>query len=103
VPGDLVARGNVRMFQMWGNTPVPSPAQLTALRQLQSELGPALANIDVIPDQTNDPVLIQAAERVHDALHELLAEMALVIYRARRGDRAGEVLNSIPSQRGVLR
>ena len=77
--------------------------KLTALRHLQSELGPMLANIDVIPDQTEDPALIQAAERVHDALHELLAEMALIIYRARRGDQAGEVSKSIPSQRGVSR
>jgi hypothetical protein len=84
VPRGLVAIGMVRMFQVWGNTPKPSPAQLTVLRHLQSELGPVLANIDVIPNQTDDPALIQAAERVHDALHELLAEMAVVIYRARR-------------------
>ena len=62
------------------------------LRHLQSELGPVLANIDVIPNQTDDPALVQAAERVHDALHELLAEMAVVIYRARR-DRMDEVSN----------
>ena len=84
MPCGLVAIGVVRMFQTWANAPEPSPAQLTALRHLQSELGPVLANIDVIPNQTDDPALIQAAERVHDALHELLAEMAVVIYRARR-------------------
>jgi hypothetical protein len=83
VPGGLVALGIVRMSQVWGNMPKPSPAQLTALRHLQDELGPVLANIDVIPNQTDDPALIQAAERVHDAMHELLAEMAVVIYRAR--------------------
>jgi hypothetical protein len=73
-----------RMFETWGDTPKPSPAQLTALRHLQSDLGPVLASIDVIPSQTDDPALIQAAERVHEALRELLAEMAVVIYRARR-------------------
>jgi hypothetical protein len=91
------------MFQMWGNTPKPNPAQLTVLRHLQSELGPVLADIDVIPNQTDDPALIQAAVRVHDALYELLAEMAVVIYRARRGDRAGEVSNAISLQRGGSR
>jgi hypothetical protein len=84
VPCDLVAIDVVRMFQIWGDNPKPRPAQLIALRNLQSELGPVLANIDVIPNQTDDPALIRAAERVHDALHELLAEMAVVIYRARR-------------------
>jgi hypothetical protein len=84
VPCGLVAIGIARMFQRWGDTPKPSPAQLTALRHLQSDLGPVLASIDVIPNQTDDPPLIQAAERVHDALRELLAEMAVVIYRARR-------------------
>jgi hypothetical protein len=84
VPRDPVAIGVARMLQWWGDTPKPSPAQLTALRHLQSDLGPVLARIDVIPNQTDDPALIQAAERVHDALRELLAEMAVVIYRARR-------------------
>jgi hypothetical protein len=84
VPRGPVAIGIARMFQGWGDTPKPSPAQLTALRHLQSDLGPVLASIDVIPNQTDDPALIQAAERVHDALRELLAEMAVVIYRARR-------------------
>lgn len=73
-----------------GNAPKPRPAQLTALRHLQSELGPVLANIDVIPNQTDDPALIKAAVRVHDALHDLLAEMAVVIYRARHGHRPGD-------------
>jgi hypothetical protein len=84
VPCALVAIGIARMFQSWDDTPKPSPAQLTALRHLQSDLGPALANIDVIPNQTDDPALIQAAERAHDALGELLAEMAVVIRRTRR-------------------
>ena len=84
VPCALVAIGIARMFQRWDDTPKPSPAQLTALRHLQSDLGPALANIDVIPNQTDDPALIQAAERAHDALRELLAEMAVVIHRTRR-------------------
>jgi hypothetical protein len=47
-------------------------------------LGPVLASIDAIPNQTDDPAVIQAAERVHDALHGLLVEMAIVIYNARR-------------------
>jgi hypothetical protein len=83
-PRGLIAIGIARMFQSWSDTPKPSAAQLTALRHLQSDLGPVLASIDVIPDKTNDPALIQAAERVHDALRELLAEMAVVIHRARR-------------------
>jgi hypothetical protein len=97
VPCGLVAVRIARMFQRWGDTPKPSPAQLTALRHLQSDLGPVLANIDAIPDQTDDPALIQAAERVHDALRGLLAEMAVVIYRARR-PRSADVPNSVPSQ-----
>ena len=101
VPG-LVAVRIARMFQRWGDTPKPSPAQLTALRHLQSDLGPVLANIDAIPDQTDDPALIQAAERVDDALRELLAEMAVVIYRARRRSSGG-VSNSIPLQPGGSR
>jgi hypothetical protein len=84
VPCSLVAIGIARLFQSWGDTPKPSPAQLTALRHLQSDLGPALANIDLIPDQTDDPALIQAAGRAHDALGELLAEMAAVSRRTRR-------------------
>src|SRR6266705_3405973 len=89
-PGDrvvrrsLVATGIARMFQGWGDTPQPSAAQLTALRHLQSDLGPVLASIDVVPHQTDDPALIQAAERVDDALRGLLAEMAVVIHRVRR-------------------
>jgi hypothetical protein len=102
VPCGLVAIGIARMFQRWGDTPKPSPAQLTALRHLQSDLGPVLASIDVIPNQTDDPALIQAAERVHDALHELLAEMAVVIYRARRRS-SSEVSISIPLQPGGSR
>jgi hypothetical protein len=102
VPRGLVDMGIARMFQRWVDTPKPSAAQLTALRHLQSDLGPALVSIDVISNQTNDPVLIQAAERVHDALRGLLVEMAVVIYRAAR-DRAGVVSNSIPSQPGGSR
>src|SRR5882757_8727138 len=83
-PRGLIAIGIARMFESWSDTPKPSAAQLTALRHLQSDLGPVLASIDVIPDKTNDPALIQAAERVHEALRELLAEMAVVIHRARR-------------------
>jgi hypothetical protein len=84
VPCGLVAIGIARMAQRWGDTPRPSPAQLTRLRHVQSDLGPLLASIEEIPGQTDDPALIQAAERVHDALRELLAEIAVVIYRARR-------------------
>jgi hypothetical protein len=46
-------------------------------------LAPFLTRIDVIPDQTDDPVLNAAAERVHDALRGLLAEIAVVIYNKR--------------------
>jgi hypothetical protein len=102
VPCGLVAIGIARVFQRWSDTPKPSPAQLTALRHLQSDLGPVLASVDVIPDQTDDPALIQAAERVHDALRELLAEMAVVIHRARR-DRVGGVSNSTTLQPGGSR
>ena len=108
VPCGLVAIGIARMFQRWGDTPKTSPAQLTALRRLQSDLGPVLARIDQIPSQTDDPALNQAAERVHDALRELLAETADVIKRARRrpSDQRGNPLrgrsigdsNSISSQ-----
>jgi hypothetical protein len=83
-PPSLVALRITRMFQGWDDMPRPSLAQLTALRHLQSDLGPVLASIDVIHNQTDDPALIQAAERVHDALCELLAEMAVVIYRSKR-------------------
>ena len=96
MPCGLVAIGIARMFQRWGDTPKTSPAQLTALRHLQSDLGPVLARIDQIPSQTDDPALNQAAERAHDALRELLAETADVINRARR--RSIGDSNSISSQ-----
>jgi hypothetical protein len=83
-PRGLIAIGITRMFESWSDTPKPSAAQLTTLRHLQSDLGPVLASIDGVADQTNDPAVIQAAERVHDALRDLLAEMAVVIHRARR-------------------
>src|ERR1700730_10461791 len=84
VPCGLVVIGMTRMAQTWTDTPKPCPAQLRALRQLQSEMSPLLASIQVIPSQTDDQALIQAAERVHDALRELVAEIAVVIHRARR-------------------
>jgi hypothetical protein len=90
VPCGLVAIGIARMFHRWGETPKPTAAQLTTLRHLQSDLAPLLASLDVIPSQTDDPALIQAAQRAHDALSELLAEMAVVIHRARRRP-SGEV------------
>jgi hypothetical protein len=46
-------------------------------------LAPFLTRIDVIPNQTDDPVLRAAAERVHDALRALLTEIAVVIYKKR--------------------
>jgi len=98
-PRGLVAAGIARMLRGWGDTPIPSAAQLTALRHLQSDLGPVLASIDVIPNQTDDPALIQAAERVDDALRGLLAEMAVVIHRARRRS-GGAVSNSVALQSG---
>jgi hypothetical protein len=88
VPCGLVALRIARITHAlggtWTNTPKPTPAQLTTLRNLQSDLSPVLESIDTIPDQTDDPALTQAAERVHDALRELLAEMAVVIYRGKR-------------------
>jgi hypothetical protein len=102
VPCGLVASGIARMAQRWGDTPKPSPVQLTRLRHLQSDLGPLLASIEEIPIQTDDTALIQAAERVHEALCELLAETAVVIYRARRrsNGRSCEFapIDGIPSQ-----
>jgi hypothetical protein len=84
VPCGLIAIGIARMFQKLGDTPKPTAAQLTTLRHLQSDLGPLLASLDVIPGKTDDPALIQAAERAHDAVSALLAEMAVVIHRAKR-------------------
>jgi hypothetical protein len=44
-------------------------------------LAPFLTRIDVIPDQTDNPVLNAAAERVQGALRELMTEIAVVIYK----------------------
>jgi hypothetical protein len=96
VPFGLVATGIARMLR-WGDTPKPTAAQLTTLRHLQSDLGPLLASLDVIPNQTDDPALVQAAERAHEALRALLAEMAVVIHRAKQRP-SGEVPNPAPSQ-----
>lgn len=104
MPCGLVAIGIARMFQGLGDTPKPTVAQLTILRHLQSDLGPLLASLDVIPDKTDDPALIQAAERAHDAVRALLAEMAVVINRARRRP-SGEVPRQAvqaPNTPGVL-
>jgi hypothetical protein len=76
-------RGIVQMAQSWCGETKPTPAQLTTLRHLLSDLAPFLTRIDVVPDQTDDPVLNAAAEQVHDALRALLAEIAVVIYRKR--------------------
>ena len=70
VPCGVVARGIVWMAQRWGGVQ-------------KNDLAPFLTRIDVIPDQTDDPVLNAAAERVHDALCALLAEIAVVIYSRR--------------------
>jgi hypothetical protein len=83
VPCGVVARGIVWIAQRWGGVQKPTPAQLKSLRHLQNDLAPFLTRIDVIPDQTDDPVLNAAAERVHDALCALLAEIAVVIYSRR--------------------
>ena len=58
---------------------------LAALTHLQSDLGPFLTTIEALPSQNHDPVLAEAAERAHEALSDLLAEIAVLIYRARRG------------------
>jgi len=60
-----------------------TPAQLTALWHLQSDLGPFLTTIEALPSQNRDPVLAEAAQRAHEALSELLAEIAVRIYRIR--------------------
>lgn len=97
MPFGLVPSCIARMFHWWGDTPRPTAAQLTALRHLQSDLSPLLASLDGIPDQIDDPALVQAAERAHEALSALLAEMAVVIHRAKRRQR-NEIPNSAPSQ-----
>jgi hypothetical protein len=89
----FAAIGIARMFQRWSDTPTPTAAQLTALRHLQSDLSPLLASLDAIPDRTDDPALVQAADRAHEALSALLAEMAVVIHRAKRRPQ-GEVANT---------
>ena len=97
MPYGLIGIGIARMLHRWGDTPKPTAAQLTVLRHLQSDLDPLLATLDAIPDQTDDPALAQAAERAHEALRALLAEMAVVIHRAKR--RPGrEAATSVPSQ-----
>jgi hypothetical protein len=73
----------MRLAQTWGGDAKPTPAQLTTLRRLLSDLAPFLDRIDAIPHQTNDAVLNAAAERVDDALRGLLAEIAVVIYKKR--------------------
>jgi hypothetical protein len=60
-----------------------TPAQLTTLRHLQSDLEPFLTTIETLPSQNRDPVLAEAAQRAHEALSELLAEIAVQIYRVR--------------------
>jgi hypothetical protein len=97
VPFGLVPTDIARMFHWWGDTPQPTAAQLTTLRHLQSDLSPLLGRLDGIPDQTDDPALLQAAERAHEAMSALLAEMAVVIQRAKRHPR-NEVPNSAPAQ-----
>jgi hypothetical protein len=57
------------------------------LQHLQSDLGPFMDAVDAISSQTDDPVLTEAADRVHDSLSALLAEIAVMIYRARQHSR----------------
>lgn len=102
MPFGLVLTGLARMFHSWSDTPQPTVAQLTTLRHLQSDLSPLLGSLEVIPDQTDDPALVQAAERAHEAVSALLAEMAVVIHRAKRRPR-NEVPDSAPSQPGQSR
>jgi hypothetical protein len=40
--------------------------------------------IEDLPSQNHDPILAETAERAHEALSELLAEIAVLIYRVRR-------------------
>jgi hypothetical protein len=40
-----------------------TPAQLTALWHLQSDLGPFLTTIEALPSQNRDPFLAEAAQR----------------------------------------
>jgi hypothetical protein len=84
VPGAIGIKSIARLVQAWSSTPRPTPEQLSTLRRLHSDLAPLMASIEAIPSQTEDPVLIQAADRVRDALREFRAEMADVVRRARR-------------------
>jgi hypothetical protein len=97
MPYGLIGIGIAGMFQTQGDTPKPTAAQLTALRRSQSDLHPLLAIIGMIPIQTDDPALVQAAERAHEALSALVAEMAVVIHRAKRRP-GGEAATSVPSR-----
>jgi hypothetical protein len=65
-----------------------TPAQLTALLHLQSDLGPFLTTIEALPSQYRDPVLAKAAQRAHEALSEMLAQIAVHIYRVKGRTRA---------------
>ena len=81
----VIARSLASVTRSWSDAPPrTTPAQLTALRHLQSDLGPFLTKIEALPSQTPDPVLAAAAARAHEGLSELLAEIAIVIYRERR-------------------
>ncbi len=83
--GTVIARSLARVTRSWSDAPPrTTPAQLTALRHLQSDLGPFLTTLEALPSRTHDPVLAEAAERAHEALNDLLAEIAIVIYRERR-------------------
>jgi hypothetical protein len=64
--------------------PELTPAELTALRHLQSDLGPFLTTIEALPSHNRDLLLVEAAQRAHEALSELLAEIAIRIYRVKR-------------------
>jgi hypothetical protein len=85
VSSTVIARSLAFVTRSWSDAPPRiTSAQLTALRHLQSDLGPFLTTIETLPAQTHDPVLAEAAERAQEALSELLAEIAIVIYRAGR-------------------
>jgi hypothetical protein len=83
--GTMIARSLACVTRSWSDAPPRmTPTELTALRHLQSDLGPLLTTLEAPPLQTHDPVLAEAAQRAHEALGELLAEIAIVIYRVRR-------------------
>ena len=86
VPSTIVTSDDVGPAHGEG-APTPTALRLTGLRRLQSDLEPFLDTVDAISSQTDDLVLTEAAARVHESLSSLLAEIAVMLYRAKRRSR----------------